>query len=59
MADVGAKQRLKRSARYREDVTRWHSMIFQVFTKGGLVTFGVIFPLVSTNQRMFNPPKGW
>lgn len=21
--------------RYREDVTRWHSMIFQVFTKGG------------------------
>ncbi|CAK9059355.1 Hypothetical protein SCF082_LOCUS31453 [Durusdinium trenchii] len=20
---------------YREDVTRWHSMIFQVFTKGG------------------------
>eukprot|EP00434_Breviolum_minutum_P024917 symbB.v1.2.022007.t1/scaffold1935.1/size95652/2 len=22
--------------RYREDVTRWHSMIFQVFTKGGL-----------------------
>lgn len=22
--------------RYREDVTRWHAMIFQVFTKGGM-----------------------
>ena len=21
--------------RYREDVTRWHAMIFQVFAKGG------------------------
>ena len=25
--------------RYREDVTRWHSMIFQVFTKRGWGTF--------------------
>eukprot|EP00435_Cladocopium_sp_Y103_P034049 s1660_g8.t1 len=34
--------------RYREDVTRWHSMIFQVFTKGGTSpTSATQFPQLS------------
>lgn len=31
----------RHAPRYREDVTRWHSMIFQVFTKGGSEHEGV------------------